>query len=554
MMKAGIGIGIFLFGVIFFKQAHCQVDLTSSNIPIVIIHTNGQEIPNEPKIPATMQIVDNGPGNRNEITGPFNDYDGNIGIEIRGSSSTMFEKKSYGLEIWDENNIDTTASILGMPKEEDWVLHGPYSDKSLMRNFLTFDLGRKLGRYASRTRFVELVINNDYRGVYVFLEKIKQNKNRVDIAQLNEDENSGDDLTGGYIVKIDKFDGSNTGGGWASPYRPPGYQNNDQVIYFQYDYPKAKNITSQQKQYIKDYVTAFEDALQKRPSDDLVTGYKSYIDLNSFVDFAIINEVSRNVDGYRLSTFLHKDKDSKDGKLYIGPIWDFNLAFGNADYYNGSVIEGWGWNMNFNPDANNDFWLIPFWWQRFQTDPEYINLLKSRWAELRNGPYKTETILTFIDSTASVLDEAQTRNFQRFNILNDYVWPNNFVGGTYEAEINYLKNWVSDRLNWLDQAINDTVTSLPEDNQDADKITVAPNPFTNEVHFEFSNSRSEFEISVFNMLGEKLIGLNPDQSVNSNKIYWDGVDTSGSKIKPGMYIIVIEENGIVVQNKKLIKN
>ena len=102
-MKAGIGIGIFLFGVIFFKQAHCQVDLTSSNLPIVIIHTNGQEIPNEPKIPATMQIVDNGPGNRNEITGPFNDYDGNIGIEIRGSSSTMFPgAKRVSVCLWSE--------------------------------------------------------------------------------------------------------------------------------------------------------------------------------------------------------------------------------------------------------------------------------------------------------------------------------------------------------------------------------------------------------------------------------------------------------------------
>lgn len=553
-MKAAKVIYFFLFWSFFFHQVHGQVNLTSSNLPIVVINTNGQDIPNEPKIPATMQIVDNGPGNRNDISGPFNDYDGNIGIEIRGSSSTMFEKKSYGLEIWDENLNDTTASILGMPEEEDWVLHGPYSDKSLMRNFLTFKLGRDLGRYASRTRFVELVINNDYRGVYVFLEKIKRDKDRVDIARLNEDENSGDDLTGGYIVKIDKFDGSNSGGGWASPYRPPGYQKQDQVIFYQYDYPKVDNITPLQKQYIRDYVTAFEDALQKKPSDDLITGYKSFIDLNSFVDFAIINELSRNVDGYRLSTFLYKDKDSKDGKLYIGPIWDYNLAFGNADYYNGSEIEGWAWNMNFNPDAQNDFWLIPFWWQRFQTDPDYMGLLKSRWTALRNGAFKTETILAFIDSTAAVLDEAQMRNFIQFDILNQYVWPNNYVGGSYTAEIDYLKNWVSSRLNWLDLAIDNTITDLPKENLNPEIVKVAPNPFSNEVYIEFSESKSKFNIEIFNVLGEKMIELGPKQSTSPYKILWDGHTKTGSDINPGLYIMVVKENGIIVENKKLIKN
>ena len=164
-MKRHIEIILFLWLCHFYNSSFSQVSLTSSNLPIVIISTGGQEIVNEPKIPALMRIVDNGPDNRNDITGPFNDYDGPIGIEIRGSSSTMFEKKSYGVEIWDDLNNDTTASILGMPEESDWVFHGPYSDKSLMRNFLAFRLGRELGRYASRARCVELVLNNEYRGV-----------------------------------------------------------------------------------------------------------------------------------------------------------------------------------------------------------------------------------------------------------------------------------------------------------------------------------------------------------------------------------------------------
>ena len=547
-------ICIFLLSTFFLRLSYSQVNLTSSNLPIVLIDTHGAQIPNEPKIPATMRIVDNGPGIRNEITGPFNDYDGNIGIEIRGSSSTMFDKKSYGLEIWDDNLNDTTASILGMPEEEDWVLHGPYSDKSLMRNFLTFHLGRELGRYASRTRYVELVLNNDYRGVYVFMEKIKRDKNRVDIADLGPDENTGDDLSGGYIIKLDKFDGSNTGGGWASPYRPPGYTKSNQEIYFQFDYPKAKNITPAQKQYIEDYVTAFEEALQTRPSKDLVNGYKSYIDLESFVDFAIINELSRNVDGYRLSTFLHKDKDSKNGKLYIGPIWDFNLAFGNADYYDGSNTKGWAWNFNFNPDTKDDFWLIPFWWQRFQTDPEYVNLLKNRWIQLRNGPFQTDTILAFIDSTADVLYEAQVRNFLKFNILGQYVWPNAYVGGSYANEIDYLKDWVVARLSWLDQAIDNTVTSLPENSLYASPIKIIPNPFAEELYIELPEILSNPEIVILNILGKKIIELHPDPSLRSQRLFWNATDQSGNKIVPGVYILVLKADGRIISSEKLMKN
>jgi hypothetical protein len=549
----GKAVCIFLLSVFFLRISYSQVNLTSSNLPIVLIDTRGQEIPNEPKIPATMRIVDNGAGQRNEITGPYNDYDGNIGIEIRGSSSTMFEKKSYGLEIWDENLNDTIASILGMPEEEDWVLHGPYSDKSLMRNFLTFKLGRDLGRYASRTRFFELVLNNDYRGVYVFMEKIKRDRYRVDIADLGPDENTGDDLTGGYIVKLDKFDGSNTGGGWASPYRPPGYSKPDQQIYFQFDYPKSRNITPEQEDYIKNYVTAFEDALQKLPAGDLKNGYKSFINLESFVDFAIINELSRNVDGYRLSTFLHKDKDSKDGKLYIGPIWDFNLAFGNADYYNGSDTEGWGWNFNFNPATNDDFWLIPFWWQRFQTDPEYLNLLKNRWQALRSGPYKTETILSFIDSTAAVLEESQSRNFQKFPILSQYIWPNAYVGGSYANEIDYLKDWIVARLNWLDQAIDNTVTSLPDQKLNSSSIKIVPNPFSDELSIQFSDKLFDPQITIHNILGEKIIELQPDHISENERIYWNTYDRKGNSVLPGIYILVVKNHGHIITSEKIVK-
>jgi len=326
--------------------AFSQVTLDSTLLPIISINTNGGTIVDEPKILATMGIIDNGPGNFNHMGDPFNDYDGNIGIEFRGSSSQFFDKKNYGIELWKSFRVDTSLALLGLPKEEDWVLHGPYSDKSLMRNALAFNLWSKTGRYGSRTRFTELVLNNGYKGVYILMEKVKRDSARVNISKLTAIENTGDDLTGGYIVKVDKFDGTNSGDGWSSPFDPPGKVSFDQQVYFQFDYPKGRNITSAQRAYIEKYVTNFETTLAGPEFRNPVTGYQAYIDIDSFVDFAIINEITRNVDGYRLSTFLHKDKDSKGGKLYIGPIWDFNLAFGNADYCQGSNTSGWAWDFN----------------------------------------------------------------------------------------------------------------------------------------------------------------------------------------------------------------
>ena len=267
--------------------------LNTSNLPLIVINTGGRHIPDEPKMLATMGIIDNGAGKVNHLTDPFNDYNGNIGIEIRGSSSQMFPKKQFAVELWTDDGRDTSASVLGLPPEEDWVLYAPYSDKSLLRNVLAYKFSREMGWYAPRTRLVEVYLNNQYQGVYVFTEKIKRDRHRIDISNLNPDENTGDDLTGGYIVKLDKFDGATSGHGWDSPYLPPNRAEN-QVIHFQYHDPKESEITNQQASYIQNLITAFENKLHgpnfTHPSD----GYKSMISLESFVDFALVNELSKN--------------------------------------------------------------------------------------------------------------------------------------------------------------------------------------------------------------------------------------------------------------------
>jgi hypothetical protein len=411
---------------------------TTSNLPIVVINTNGQTIVDDPRIVCDMGIIDNGYGVMNSISDPFNDYNGKISIEYRGSSSQTFPKKPYALETQDSIGNNNNVSLLGMPVENDWILYAPYSDKALMRNFLTFDLGRKMGHYAPRTVYCELVINGDYKGIYILMEKIKRDKDRVDIAKLDADDLAGDSLTGGYIIKVDKYTG--TGGvDWLSDF--PNISGG--LLYIQYHYPEATALQPQQLNYIEQYVDSFEYALNGLNFADTSIGYAKYIDINSFIDFYIINEISKNIDGYRLSTYMHKDKQSKGGKLTMGPFWDFNLAFGNADYCNGGITSGW--EVNGGCGGNN-----PFWFERLLDDTIYENKLKCRWEYLREKSFHQDSIFNFIDSMALYLIDAQQRNFQQWPTLGTYVWPNFYVGSTYQDELNFFKTWIGDRLLWID--------------------------------------------------------------------------------------------------------
>jgi len=211
---------------------------------------------------------------------------------------------------------------MGLPVENDWILYAPYSDKTLIRNVLTYNLARDMGRYASRYRFCELVINGDYKGLYVLFEKIKRDDNRVNITEMGSEDNSGDALTGGYIIKKDKLDGDYIEGWYSLPL--PG----EYTMYYQFHYPKPNVITQEQRDYIINYFNEFEAFMASDNYNDPLTGYQNIVNVHSFINFCIINELSNNLDGYRLSTFMYKDRDSIDGKLTLGPVWDYNIAYG----------------------------------------------------------------------------------------------------------------------------------------------------------------------------------------------------------------------------------
>ena len=382
-------------------------------------------------------------------------HKGYIGIEKRGSSSQYFyEKKQYGVETWDQQGADIDVSLGGLPKEEDWIFYGPYGDKSLIRNNLIYSLSNNMGQYASRSKFMEVVINGDYKGVYSLFEKIKVDKHRVNISKTQS--SSGDGT--GYIIKIDKLTGEavdtyNDQISFLSNYDSSGdslNENSLSKIHFLYHYPKPDEISFDQKSFIQNIIHQFEDALNKDNFQDPFNGYRRFIDLDSFVDFFILNELSNNVDAYRLSTFIHKDIS---GKLKMGPIWDFNLAFGNANYCNGDAVDKW--MFKFNDYCQGDLWKVPFWWKRLLEDDFFKEKIVDRWFSLRENTLSNDSIFQLIAELVEKLKSSGNvdRNFQRWQILDKWIWPNAYVGANYDEEIDYLSTWLLNRLQWIDSNI-----------------------------------------------------------------------------------------------------
>jgi hypothetical protein len=408
----------------------------SSHLPILQINTAGP-IPDDPRILGVMAVINNATG-INQIGDAPTDYNGQISIEIRGSSSQMFPKKSYALETQDQAGENNNTVLLGMPSENDWILYGPYTDKTLMRNSVVFELGEKLNRYTPRRRYCELMINGDYRGVYMLMENIKRDVNRVNVANLLPADTIGDELTGGYILKVDKFTGDFEGG-WQSPYLTEGGQE----LFVQFHKPEMDELNIPQITYIQNHITAFEDALAGPYFTDPTQGYEPFIDVSSFIDLYLVNELSKNIDGYRLSTYFYKEKDSDGGKIVMGPWWDYNLSLGNADYCGGGNPEG----FEVNTDCGNS---NPFWFERLLEDPAYRDLTRCRWEEYRSDVWSNESIHNTVDSLATLLGEASSRDHMRWPRLGQYVWPNAFVGETYEEELNFMRDWIDNRLAWLD--------------------------------------------------------------------------------------------------------
>jgi len=406
------------------------VRFTHSNLPIMAIDTHGARIPDEPKIAAHMGLVHNGPGRRNRVTDAFNAYDGPIGIELRGHStiSVHWPKKGYGIETRQADGTAKDVALLGMPPENDWVLHGPLMDKSLMRNVLLHRLFREMGHYAPRTQWLELTVNGEYRGVYVLLEKLEQDPNRVRIAApAAEPEACGYLLEMTLRNRVKKRPGE--------PFFRAPVTGKPIVI----KDPDPDMLTAPQSEYIAGYYAAFEHALFGARFRDPVVGYRAYIELDAWVDHIIVSEAFGQLDAFVCSQYMHKDKG---GKLVLGPTWDFNRCIGNAKYA-----------TCWKTDA---FWLLNPWsgkrapyLRRFMQDEFFMNRMNARWQALRAGPFSFVSLFRMIDEYAEVLREASGRDFERWPIG---VRCHNVrvCNRSFEAELAYMKRWIRAKFKWLD--------------------------------------------------------------------------------------------------------
>ena len=431
-------------------RLNAQVTFTSSNLPIIIINTNGGTILDEPKIMASMGIIDNGEGNRNYINNAFNNYNGKIGIEIRGHSSQMFPKKQYGLELWDSVGNEIKAGLLGMPEGTDWVLNANYTDKSLLRNIIAYKLGNDLGHYASRTKFFELVINNQYMGIYILQEKIKRDKNRVNIKKMATTDLTGDAVTGGYIVHIDRIDPGDKYfvSSFPSIYPNAPDPNNPSPINYIISYPSTSNLQLEQYLYIKNYINQFETVLSKNTFSDPFDGYYNYIDVDIWADYFLASEFTKATDAYRLSAYFYKDRDSENGKLIYGPMWDYDLSFGLADYNNAWLSNEWVAQIIPMGGPINP----PFWVRKIFNDPVMFNKIAKKWHTKKDSIFSPSKIAMFIDERTNYINEASVRNFQKWPDLfntNIYTWPNKNKFANYNVEVSYLKTWITQRYNWM---------------------------------------------------------------------------------------------------------
>jgi hypothetical protein len=509
-----------------------RAQLTVTNLPIVIITTPGAVV--DTYTQATMQLIDNASGTNN-ITDPPT-FSGTIGIRNRGNQA--YPKKSYSIETWSGFNVSLDTALLGMPSENDWVLLSYYTDRSLMRDLLSKSLHEKMGRYAARGRLCEVVLNNQYIGVYSFAEKIKRTLNRLDLAKLTVTDNFGENMTGGYIWRVN--DGASNS--WISAFTPPF--GTTQQTFFNFEYPDPSDITPSQEAYIESYVDSFETAMNAANFQDTLVGWRKFGAVNGFADFMIINEVSRNIDAYRNNMFMYKDKSKK---MRPGPIWAFDDAFANTATCVSSADTGWCFNLGGTCPGENK--LASFWWSKLTTDTAFMKDLKCLYTDYRKPGNLLDTakIWQQIDSIAGLLNAqgAVTRNFTQWPIWGvPIVNEPTPMSANYTEEIAKLKTFIRKRLTWLDGrwilstgcpaplAVNNTELQA--------EISLYPNPVSATLTVEYrGRSPKGIDILVRNMQGQTLMQQSANTVISS-------IDMSG--LPSGIYLVEIKgEKGRVTR-------
>ncbi len=415
----------------------------TSNLPILVADDHGAGVPIDSSAntytAGLLYVYEpvNGVAKLNIAPNRFT----RAGYRVRGSSSQGFAKQSYAMELWDEKNMDLDQPLLGLASDSDWILNGPYLfDDTFIHNAYTYEISRRMGRWASRTQPVELFFNqnggkldySDYAGIYILTEKIKSSKNRLDIVPLQPTDNAGDAVTGGYIFKIDR--GESTEVTWHTTNGVPHGAGDEYLIIGE---PDPDFDTPQQINYLKGYVQQFDTAVYAEAAANFSTrNYRNFIDVGSFVDHHIINSLTYNVDALRLSAFYFKDRL---GKINAGPAWDFDRALASDDSRDDSPAS-WG---------NIDYFFSLDWWGRLFKDPDFVQAWVDRYWLLRQpgSVFDLANLNTLADQMgAQIGNAAGARDAAK--------WPENAArGGVYLNEITDMKTWLTTRVNWLDTQV-----------------------------------------------------------------------------------------------------
>jgi hypothetical protein len=355
----------------------------------------------------------------------------------------MFGKTPLRLELRGNDGDDLDLPVLGMPAESDWVLRGPFPDKALVRDALVLDLGREMGMAAPRYEFVELYVNTDaqpvasgdYLGVYMLMETIKNQKNRLDLKKLDPEDVTSPRVEGGYVFKFE----------WLASEEPKlTCTGNAATCWQDLEVHDPDDLAPAQRQWLNQHVQAFHDVLHSPGYADPTTGYAAYIDVDSFVDQIIVNELSREMDAYIRSQYFHKDRG---GKITAGPLWDFNLSFGVGGFFQNDQVQGWQYQQTRQPVGND-------WFTVLMKDPAFVNRVKVRWQDLRRGLLSDARLQARVSGLTTPLTAAAARNFARWpNLTTRSIGP--FVTSTnptWAGQVQEMQSWLTRRAAWLDSA------------------------------------------------------------------------------------------------------
>lgn len=416
-----------------------EPDPSFAHLPVLLVATAGP-IGDGDKVDATLAVVEDHDGTLRDLDAAPRAFEGPIGIEVHGSSSTSYPKLPYRFECRDPDGTDGNCAIAGLPAASDWVLHAPYSDKTYMRNALAYALGSEAaadrGAWEPRTQFVELVLDGEYRGLYVLVERVAQEDERLDFPDTTDPVDGSVD--GGFLVKIDQ-------------HRSEGFDTSRGTP-VDWVEPKLDEVTAAEAAYLLDWFDRMEDALLAPNWDDPVDGYAAWIDVEGWVDHWLLNEAANNVDAYRLSAYLWTDGPPGQSRMRAGPLWDFDRAFGNVNYCETWATEGW---IHEGLEACGEASQYPFWWERLRTDPAFRDRLATRWAELRAGPLADDAIVARIAAMQAELAEAEARDHERWPVVGQWVDPNWHVGATWQEDVDWLRDWTLARAAWMDAHVGE---------------------------------------------------------------------------------------------------